>query len=219
MTADEPLALADPRWRLLAHAPVVGRRGRGVGLVAVLSGCSASQPQLRRAEPALLEDATLVRDWDGIVRPDALYMLAALLAASGEGSKGCPSVVHTPSQTRVRGGCTDAAGDSWVGNARMRGRKDGATDVRLSGFGTAKLTADGRVRVDEEPMRVELDVHVELDEPHGGAGGPTWLSIDYQGHRDADGRWYGEGDIAAEARGRVRARTSGMLVDDEQCPH
>jgi hypothetical protein len=178
MTKDEPPARAGLRWRL-DPIRVAAPRWPWVALAAVLMGCGASQRPMRRAAPAVLEDPSRVRDWDGLVRPDALYLLAAFVAASGDpSSERCPSVVRTGNEARIRGDCIDAAGDAWSGRARWVRSEDGAVDMHLRQFGTAKSRVDGRLHVDDEPMRASLDVYVVLDEPTSPwPAGPSWKRV------------------------------------------
>lgn len=191
-----------------------------VGLALLAVGCSASHRQLRRAPPAALADASSVVVWEGLVRPDLLYLISGMLMAVEGGHGACPQVEREGAFTVVTGDCTDDTGSVRSGRARIvttggevRGRLRGFGDEDGLVWGTVRLTTEG------EP-RFALDVRLESSEPMTDlVPGSTWLVIDARGHRDARGRWTVEGELAAEGRGRVRVRSTNIELDDDRCSH
>jgi len=189
----------------------------GVGL---LVGCSATRSTLREAPPATLHSAESVGEWQELVRPDLLLLIGTMVAIvdSKEGAGACPSVSRDGPRVTVQGGCTDAAGVTWTGQARQF-VDDTRVRARLRAFGHGERRVDGRVDVRTEPepsfvMKVVATEH----EPESDRRS-HWLAIDARGRRTASGEWSAEGEVATDELGRVQLRAEGIVLDGDVCAH
>lgn len=189
-------------------------------LALAATACGESHRLLRRSPPATLDHAPVVLGWEGLARPELLHTIASWLAAGGSERGPCPQVEQDGDRTVITGGCTTESGSTRVGRARIVTRGD-EVRARLDGLGDDEQRVWGAVRVSTAgELRFSLDVRVQSTEPMQDlAPRATWLAIDAEGHRDASGRWFMEGELAAEGKGRVRVRSTGIVLDDEQCAH
>ncbi len=184
----------------------------GVGL---LVGCSATRSTLREAPPATLQHAESVAEWQQLVRPDLLMLIGMVVAIVDAKDGECPIVSREGSRVTVQGGCTDASGKSWTGQARQF-VDDTRVRARLRAFGHGERRVDGRVelRVEPEPSFVMNVVATE----HSPDQPPHWLAIDARGRRTA-GTWSAHGEVATDELGRVELRAEGIVLDGDVCSH
>ena len=186
----------------------------------VLAGCSASGPGIRTAPPAPLREPASITEWESLVRPDGLHMLATAIALLGadDGKGSCPRVERSGSVTTLTGDCSDASGKRHEGRARVVTHGN-VTRVRLDDYDDAEVRATGRVRLVSEPqprfaMDLRLEPGLQLDDS---APAPAWTALDVEGYRDTEG-WHALGTLAAEGRGSVRMRARGIELG-KACPH
>jgi hypothetical protein len=191
-----------------------------VAVVLAATACGSSHRLQRQAPPAALDDAPAVLGWGGLARPELLHTIASWLAAGEPGRGPCPRVERDGALTVITGDCTNESGSRRMGWARIVTGPD-EVRARLRGFGDEEQRVWGRLRVSTEgDPRFALDVRVQSSAPMQElAPGATWLAIDASGYRDARGRWFVEGELAAEGKGRVRVRGTDIAFDDDRCAH
>ena len=176
---------------------------------------------LRKAPDTALADPTEVARWENLARPDFLALLGMLTVLVEKPEGGCPSVRRDGAYTVVEGGCVDAKGNEHLGRARIT-HTDGQARARLRDYGKVeggkKTTLTGIVVLDtdtpaEFDIDLRIDAHPDLDDM---APGSTWLAIHATGRKQA-GAWSMQGELATESMGRVRARATDIVLDEDQC--
>ncbi len=186
----------------------------------MMVGCSASRPRLRQAPVVPLETADEVSWWESTARPDTLGIIAVFVALVDDGGDGeCPAVDESGNSTVVTGGCTDASGKVWTGKASHK--TDGAVSrVRLRDFGQGQARLTGTVEL-EANDRPQFAMNLRMEGPtlHSGPDAPQWMALDVRGARETNGAWSGEGDLAAQGKGRVRMKAHDIMFDDKGCGH
>lgn len=202
----------------------------------------SAEQMLAAMEPAAFDpaDEEQIRELGGASAP-RVYFLATipLLAVRvDEGAEtGCPAVVRDGGITTVRGGCTDAEGTRWTGEAVLRGmsqeQPDGEATYRVFGFQKTVTCPDGARpsewqangtfvtdRGDAE-TRFVIDLSFQgegVDDecrPMQGTG-----AVQYEGTQRVAGdatRWNGSGIYGWRGFGKVEARTEDEVINQRNC--
>ncbi|MCH9688032.1 MAG: hypothetical protein K0V04_41765 [Deltaproteobacteria bacterium] len=172
---------------------------------------------MRQAPAASFEQEVDVAWWEAVARPEVLYLMAEWASVTAEPGSVCPSVHRNGSVDTIEGGCTDKFGKAWTGRAR-RLRVDGGFQIRMKDFGHDKARYSGRVQVFEDGHRFDMDLVYEGTDLTSVEGvSPKWLAFDVSGERAPDGRWRGEGKLAADGHGRVKMKASDLAFDSASC--
>jgi hypothetical protein len=216
--------------------------GAAVGLAAAGCGGGTDPALARYAEARLGEQAGL----EGVLRlgasaprafvqgTAALVLLENAESAASQGN--CPTITTRGEERVYSGGCTDAAGHTWFGEASRRGlRSDAPGRIVVEGFGrSVPWTCNGN----PAEFRMELDGFLEVTgtqpdaafelaltattesandacEPRSDA--TTWH---YRGTRRMQGEvatFNGSGEVGSTTAGRARVSTRDEVVDMNAC--
>ena len=202
---------------------------------------SASE-MLAAMEAAALDptDEEQIRELGGASAPRVYFLATIPLLAvrvDERAEEGCPSVVRDGAVTTVRGGCTDAEGTRWTGEAVLRGmsreQPDGEATYRVFGFQKTVTCPDG-------PRPSEWQANGTFVTARGGGETRFVINLSFQGDGVDDecrpmqgtgavqyegtqrvagdaSRWNGSGVYGWQGFGKVEARTEDEVVNQRNC--
>lgn len=184
-----------------------------------LSGCG-SDP---------LEDEGDVRTWANTASAVAVYAHGYEPIAFADGQAAfsdpdCPRTSDDGTEVTIRGGCTDASGQDWIGEAVIVRSEAGDRSLTLDDYGhfddpDRRAGATGSFDL----RRIADDHHeFEVDLVHRGGMTTTFLYAgSVRGTYDAKTTWSGHGEVSRDGfvapTGTIVAKTVDEVIDNDVC--